>query len=104
MATPGSRVQEARAASVRVDDRVLTIELDDGRSLAIPIDWYPRLARASAAERANWRPIAGGAGIHWPDLDEDISVQHLLEGRRSGESEASFRQWLDQRETRRASR
>jgi hypothetical protein len=72
----------------------LTVDLVDGRTVSVPLAWYPRLAHASAPERENWRLIGRGEGIHWPDLDEDISVEGLLVGRPSGESQASFQRWL----------
>lgn len=72
----------------------LTVELADGRTLTVPLAWYPRLLHATAEERANWRPIGRGRGIHWEDLDEDISVDGLIAGRRSGESDASLARWL----------
>ena len=88
---------EARAQRVNVTDDVLVVELIDGRTIAVPLTWYPRLAQGNATERAHWRFIGEGEGIHWPDLDEDISVEGLLAGRRSGETQASLRRWLDGR-------
>jgi hypothetical protein len=73
------------------------VDLVDGRTVAVPVAWYPRLAHGSASERANWRLIGRGEGIHWPDLDEDISVDSLLAGRASGESQASLQRWLEGR-------
>ena len=87
----------ARAEGVAISDDTLTVDLADGRSIAVPLAWYPRLVHATPAERTNWRLIGGGEGIHWPDLDEDISVEHLLSGVRSGESQRSFRRWLASR-------
>lgn len=72
----------------------LTVELADGRSISVPLAWYPRLAHATTDERRNWRLIGGGEGVHWPDLDEDISVEGLLAGRPSGESQTSLNRWL----------
>lgn len=66
--------------------------------LSVPVTWYPRLAHGSAAERANWRLIGDGEGLHWPDLDEDLSVEGLLAGRRSGESSSPLRKWLESRQ------
>jgi hypothetical protein len=66
----------------------------DGRAIAVPLNWYRRLAHASSAERGNRRPIGNGEGVHWPELDEDISVAALLAGRRSAESQASLQRWL----------
>ena len=70
------------ATDIAVDGDTLRVTLDDGRILSVPVDWYPRLRDASAAQRANWRRIGLGEGIHWPDIDEDISVLGLLAGRR----------------------
>ena len=82
------------AEGVEVTEDTLTAELADGRSISVPLAWYPRLAHAAPDERRNWRLIGGGHGVHWPDLDEDISVEGLLAGRPSGESQRSFRRWL----------
>jgi hypothetical protein len=97
MNTSGTEVREALAQSLTVSDDALAVDLADGRTITVPLGWFPRLAHGSAAERRNWRLIAGGEGIHWPDLDEDISVESLLAGRRSGESPASLRRWLEAR-------
>jgi hypothetical protein len=72
---------EPLATDVAFSDAMLRVTLDDGRELAVPIEWFPRLRDGSSAERANWRLIGTGEGIHWPDLDEDISVLGLLSGR-----------------------
>lgn len=85
------------ATSVRVDDQQITVELTDGRTVSAPIAWYPRLAHGTPAERIAWRLIAGGRGIHWTELDEDVSVENLLAGKPSGESQAVLKRWLDQR-------
>ncbi|MBM3888605.1 MAG: DUF2442 domain-containing protein [Verrucomicrobia bacterium] len=84
-----------RATSVRVTEDTLVIDLADGRSVSAPLAWYPRLMQGSLAERGNWRLIGGGEGIHWPDLDEDISVEGILAGKPSGESPKSFQRWLE---------
>ena len=86
-----------QATSVVVTSDELTVDLVDGRTVSVPLSWYPRLVHASENERNNWRLIGYGEGIHWPDLDEDISVEDLLLGRRSGESPDSFQRWLDLR-------
>lgn len=86
------RVPEA--TQVSVTDALLTVELHDGRILSVPLVWYPRLAHATSEERNHWRFIGRGEGIHWPDLDEDISVANLLAGKPSGESQNSLRTWL----------
>lgn len=87
----------ASANFVIIDNTALTVGLSDGRSLSVPLVWYPRLSNATDGERNNWRLIGGGRGIHWSDLDEDISVDNLLSGKASGESQASLKKWLDQR-------
>jgi hypothetical protein len=83
--------------SVVVTDETITVDLVDGRTVSAPIAWYPRLAHATAAERSHWRFVGHGQGIHWPDLDEDISVGGLLAGRASCESNASLDRWLANR-------
>ena len=89
--------QTVTAANVRVELDAVTIELSDRRVLSVPIAWYPRSLHGSPQERKNWRLIAGGRGIHWPEIDEDISVDNLLLGKQSGESQTSFKKWLDSR-------
>lgn len=86
-----------QATAVEVTDDSLVVELADGRSISAPLAWYPRLFHGSAAERAHSRLIGGGEGIHWPDLDEDISIEGLLAGRPSGESPNSLQRWLESR-------
>lgn len=76
--TTSNLTDTATAKNVRVTDRFLIVELQDGRALSVPLDWYPRLAEGSTRERRNWRLLGPGIGIHWPDLDEDISVEGLL--------------------------
>jgi len=85
------------AQHVTVSDEALTVELEDGRTLSAPLGWYPRLAHSTPAERNRWRLIGQGIGIHWEDLDEDISIEGLLLGRRSGESQRSLQRWLEAR-------
>jgi Protein of unknown function (DUF2442) len=87
----------ARVTDVRVADYTLTVDLEDGRTISVPIGWYPRLAYGSPAERVKFEITGAGYGIHWPDLDEDIGVEGLLLGKRSTESPASFERWLTQR-------
>ena len=81
--------------TIAVTEDTLTAELSDGRTISVPLAWYPRLMHATADERSKWELIGGGQGIHWSDLDEDISVEGLLAGRKSGESRRSFKQWLE---------
>ncbi len=90
-------VSVPEAQAITVDDDTLTAELSDGRTIVVPLGWYPRLVHATPEERANWRFIGVGEGIHWPDLDEDVSVAALLAGRPSAEGQQSFRRWLDGR-------
>lgn len=94
MATSANRADDPLALRVRIDADTLIVELRDGRTIEVPVSWYPRLAQATDEERRNWSLIGDGQGIHWPALDEDISVEGLLAGRRSGESAASFSAWL----------
>ena len=101
MSTSPSELRSALAQQVTVTDDALVVDLVDGRTVSVPLPWYPRLAHGTPPERANWRLIGRGEGIHWPDLDEDISVAGLLAGRPSGETQNSLQKWL---ETRRASR
>ena len=87
-----------QAVTVDVTGDGLTATLIDGRSVTVPLDWYPRLFESSHEERQNWRLIDDGRGISWEDIDEDISVAGLLAGRRSGESEKSLARWRAARE------
>src|SRR3972149_4336817 len=88
------------AENVQVSADTLSVELSDGRTISAPLAWFPRLLHGSARERGNWRLIGRGHGIHWEDLDEDISVEGLLAGRPSGESQASLKKWLKARSAR----
>ena len=85
------------AQRVTLTDDTLAVDLVDGRTVSVPLLWYPRLAHGTKAERANWRLIGRGEGIHWPDLDEDINVAGLLAGRSSGETQTSLQRWLKSR-------
>ena len=100
MSISGTELREAIARDVAASDEALMVDLSDGRTITVPLAWFPRLAQGTPAERANWRLIGGGVGIHWPDLDEDISVEGLLAGRRSGETQESLRRWLQARKAR----
>ena len=84
----------SRATTVRLTADTLTVDLADGRTVSLPLAWYPRLLQGSPEERANHRLIGNGEGIHWPDLDEDVSVENILAGRVSGEGSKSFARWL----------
>ena len=83
--------------NILITKDTLTVDLSDGRTISVPVAWFPRLLHATPEERKNWRLIGNGSGIHWPDLDEDISVENLLAVNQSGESQASFKKWLNQR-------
>ncbi|MEO0458337.1 MAG: DUF2442 domain-containing protein [Cyanobacteria bacterium P01_A01_bin.114] len=82
---------------VVVTDEALTMDLSDGRTISAPLAWYPRLLNGSPDERSNWRLTGSQEGIHWPDLDEDISLKNIILGQPSGESHKSFQRWLAQR-------
>ncbi len=88
---------EIRATSVRLSDDALTVDLSDGRTVSAPLAWYPRLLHGTASERNDHHLIGDGVGIHWPQLDEDISVEGILAGRPSLESKQSFERWLASR-------
>ena len=90
-------VQGVRAQQVVVTPDTLSVNLTDGRTIAVPLAWYPRLVHGTPEERNHWRLIGQGEGIHWPDLDEDISVENLLSGKVSGESQRSLQEWIAQR-------
>jgi Protein of unknown function (DUF2442) len=90
---------EAKAQHVTITDDTLAVDLSDGRTISVPLAWYPRLLRGTPEERNNWRFIGEREGVHWPDLDEDVSVENLLMGKPSGESQSSFKRWLEQRTT-----
>lgn len=88
-----------KAEDVKITSDSLNVDLSDGRTISVPLEWFPRLVHATAAERKNWRLIGKGHGIHWEGVDEDISVEGLLAGKPSGESQSSFKKWLGQRKT-----
>ncbi len=95
--TPDVRLPQVVSVAFTNRSTRLAVELDDGRIISAPLEWYPRLQHGSPGERRRWRPIGGGQGIHWPDLDEDISVENLLSGQRSRESRHSLQRWLQGR-------
>ena len=97
MSISAVEMQMPDAIGVDVAGNVLRVELSDGRAISVPVDWYPRLAHATEKERANWRIIGRGQGIHWEDIDEDVSVRDLLLGKRSEESQSSLMKWLNGR-------
>jgi hypothetical protein len=97
MSTLSVSVQEPRAQRVTVTEDSVVVDLRDGRTVSAPLAWYPRLLHGTPEERDNWRLIGSGEGIHWPDLDEDLSIEGLISGRPSGESRASLKRWLETR-------
>lgn len=100
MNTSTTEIRIPRALRVTFTEDAITVDLADGRTVSAPLAWYPRLSRGAPEERDKWRLIGGGEGIHWPDLDEDVSVSDLLAGRPSGESQRSLKRWLRQRNAR----
>ena len=78
--TISGRVTDERVSGVRCTDDTLTVDLMDGRTISVPLAWYPRLAKGTSDQRGNWQTCGGGYGIHWPDLDEDLSTEGLLRG------------------------
>ncbi|MBN1485758.1 MAG: DUF2442 domain-containing protein [Chloroflexia bacterium] len=86
-----------RITGVTISEDTISVDLEDGRTVSVPIGWYPRLVHGTAAELANFQTSSAGYGIYWPDLDEDIGVEGLLLGKKSTESSASFERWLQKR-------
>jgi len=84
--------------SLEITEDTLSVDLSDGRTISVPLAWYPRLLNGSTKERQNWRLIGQGEGIHWDQLDEDISVKNIILGQPSGENQKSFQRWLVHRE------
>lgn len=97
MSSLGVDIQQARAQSLSLSDEALSVDLVDGRTVIVPLVWYPRLWHGSKEERNNFEIFGDGAYIHWPDLDEDLTVAGLLEGKRSGEAATSLKKWLASR-------
>ena len=97
MTTLAIELRMASAQNVKVTDDTLIVDLSDGRTVSVPLAWFPRLLHGKPEERNKWRLIGDGEGIHWPDLDEDISVENLISGKSSGESQKSFKKWLEAR-------
>jgi hypothetical protein len=107
MSISANEIEVPNAESVKITEDTLSVDLSDGRTISVPLAWFPRLLQSTPEERNNWRLIGKGHGIHWEDIDEDISVEGLLSGKPSGESQPSFKKWLDSRSshlTRRSSR
>ncbi len=97
MNTLAVEIRIPEALDVLLTDDTLSVDLSDGRSISVPIAWFPRLLHSTEQERNNWRLIGKGQGIHWEDIDEDISIEGLLAGKPSGESQESFKKWLAKR-------
>src|SRR5438132_1476349 len=97
MDSAGVTLQLSRITNVTVTDDTISVDLEDGRTISVPIGWYPRLSYGTASERANLQISGAGYGVHWPDLDEDIGVEGLMLGRKSTESPASLDRWLKSR-------
>ena len=96
------KIEIPSALYVTVTQDTLTVDLNDGRTISAPLAWYPRLLHSTSTERRKWRFIGHGQGIHWEEIDEDISVEGLLAGKPSGESQASLEKWLASRKRRRS--
>ncbi len=101
MDTLAIELRTVTAQSVSVTKDALRVDLSDGRTVSAPLAWYPRLLHGTPKERNRWRLIGDGEGIHWPDLDEDLSVEGLVLGRPSGESQHSLKAWLARRAAKR---
>jgi Protein of unknown function (DUF2442) len=97
MTTLAIELRMVSAQNVQVTDDALIVDLSDGRTVSVPLAWFPRLLHGTPKERKKWRLIGEGEGIHWLDLDEDISVENLILGKPSGESQKSFKKWLEKR-------
>ncbi len=93
-----TEIQEPKAKSIKISDDALSVDLFDGRTIIVPLLWYPRLWHGSNEERNNFELIDEGSIIHWPDLDEDLSLSGIVAGRKSGESQKSLKRWLKNRE------
>ena len=97
MTTLAIELRMVSAQNVQVTEDALIVYLSDGRTVSVPLAWFPRLLHGKPEERNTWRLIGDGEGIHWPTLDEDVSVENLVLGKPSGESQKSFKKWLEAR-------
>ena len=97
MTTLAIKLDLPYAENVMVTEDTLNVDLSDGRTISVPLTWFPRLVHASREQRNNWRLIGRGHGIHWDDIDEDVSVEGIITGRPSGESQSSLKKWLEER-------
>lgn len=100
MNTLAIEISKSLIENVSFTEDSFIVDLNDGRTITLPLAWYPRLTHATHKERENWRVIGRGEGIHWPELDEDISIENIIIGRPSGESQRSINDWLNQRNSR----
>jgi hypothetical protein len=100
MSISANEIKIPNAERVVVTEDTLSVDLSDGRTISVPLAWFPRLLQSTPEERSNWRLIGRGQGIHWENIDEDISIEALLAGRPSGESQSSFKKWLNRRSSR----
>ena len=100
MPTSAVEIHVPNAESVTITEDALTVELSDGRTLSVPLAWFPRLLHATLEERDHWRFIGKGHGMHWDDIDEDISIENLFAGKASSESQTSLKKWLQSRTSR----
>lgn len=92
-------IEIPKAEDVRVTNNSLFVNLSDGRTISVPLEWFLRLVHSTPEEQSNWRLIDRDRGIDWEEIDEDISVEGLLAGRPSGESQSSFKKWMNQRQS-----
>jgi len=97
MSISANEIDIPSAENVTITEDTLSVDLSDGRTISVPLTWFPRLLQSTPEERNNWRLIGKGHGIHWGNIDEDISVEGLLAGRLSGENQSSFKKWQDSR-------
>ncbi len=97
MSILANKIVVPSAENLIITKDTLRVDLSDGRTISVPLAWFPRLLHSTPDERQHWRLIGNGHGIHWENIDEDISVEGLLAGRPSGESQASFKKWLNRR-------
>jgi hypothetical protein len=100
MSISADKIEIPSAENVMVTENTLRVDLSDGRTISVPLAWFPRLLHSTLEERNHWKFIGRGHGIHWEDIDEDISIEGLLAGRPSGESQTSFKKWLNSRSSR----
>jgi len=97
MSTLSVEIEVPLAQNVEITNETLSVDLSDGRTISVPLEWYPRLFHGTPTERKHWRLIGKGHGVHWENLDEDVSVEGLISGKSSGESLSSFNKWLTKR-------